>query len=94
MFGFFPGLWKGEIVNRLDLKWMVVGYAPHESVLDPDEYRDYRVGRVLTTTEVQLDLDNGNFPPGVVIVPEGVKVGRVTGLAGRSQVVEAVEVVR
>lgn len=78
---------------RLDLRWMVVGYAPHESVLDKYDYRDYQVGRMLTTTEMQLDLDNGNFPPGVVVVPEGVRVGRVTGIAGRSQVVEVMEVV-
>jgi hypothetical protein len=73
-------------------RWMVVGYAPHGSILDPESYPDYWIGRVLTSEEMKLDLDNGNFPPGVVVVPEGVRVGRVTGIAGRSQVVETMEV--
>lgn len=73
-------------------RWMVVGYAPHGSILDPESYPDYWIGRVLTTEEIRLDLDCGNLPPGLVVVPEGVRVGRVTGLAGRSQVVEVMEV--
>lgn len=71
----------------------VIGYAPHESILDPEilaDYADFPIGRVMEKEEADACLKRGVFPPGLVLYAGG-RPGRVSGGYGYPQQVEVFE---
>jgi len=73
-----------------DMTVKVIGYAPHESILDLDEYRDFRVGMAMSFEEFQAGLDQGIYPAGLIVMISGGPPGVVRGCYGN----ELIEVVR
>ena len=68
----------------------IIGYAPHESVIDPEilaDYADFPVGMVMQKEEADACLKRGVFPPGLVLYAGG-RPGRVSGGYGYPQSVE------
>lgn len=71
---------------------IVIGYAPHESIVDQfilEDYKDYPVGSRIELETARACLDRGVFPPGLVLYCEGGKPGVVRGVYG-NQYIEVV----
>jgi len=68
---------------------IVVGYAPHGDIVDPEilaDYQDFPVGRTFELEDARACLKRGVFPPGLVLYSPGGRVGRVTGCYAREDV--------
>ena len=64
-----------------------IGYIPVEDV-DTQEYRDYiRNIELMNRYEFEYELSLGNFPPGLVILPDGMIPGVIMG-RGQEQTVQ------
>jgi hypothetical protein len=71
----------------------VIGYAPHENIIDPEilaDFRGFPVGMQLDLETARAHLHHGVFPPGLVLYSSG-KPGRVSGGYGYPQTIEVWE---
>jgi hypothetical protein len=67
----------------------VIGYAPHESIIDPEilaDYQDYPVGMQIELETARACLDRGVFPPGLVLYCNGGVPGVIRGTYGKQHI--------
>jgi hypothetical protein len=65
---------------------VVIGYAPHSNIVDPEilaDFADFPVGMTMTVEETKACLDRGVLPPGLVIYAKGGRPGVVRGVYGK-----------
>jgi hypothetical protein len=64
----------------------VIGYAPHESVLDLEDYEDFPVGMAMPLEEFKAGLDLGVYPAGLLVMIQGGTPGVVRGVYGNERI--------
>lgn len=68
-------------------KYMVVGYAPRESVMYAD-LEDFKIGMSVNLLELKQGLMMGNYPPGLILMVNGCTPEVVIGRYGTVQRME------
>ena len=74
------------------MRCYVVGYAPRGSVLYED-LEDFPVGTVLNWEEVKCGVNEGTFPPGLILQVPGGEPCVVVGRYGELEVMRLAEFV-
>jgi hypothetical protein len=74
----------------MTMKCYVVGYAPRESKLYED-LEDFPIGTVFKWEEVRCGVNDGIFPPGLILQVPGGEACVVVGRYGEQEVVRLLE---
>lgn len=78
-------------MSGVPIEVIVIGYAPHESIIDNDilaDYSDFQVGIRMELETARANLNRGVFPPGLVLYCVGGRPGVVRGVYGNQYVEE------
>jgi hypothetical protein len=66
----------------------VIGYAPHENIIDPEilaDFADFPVGMQIELEVGRAMLERGVYPPGLVLYCNGGKPGVIRGVYGNER---------